>query len=184
MFKTLGLIASNQMNSLKGTKFGSTLGLHTFDEMKNAGKVLKGQQRRNAANSRSMANNQKSLNELDAEIGKLKGTTDPDELIKLKQLNGQRKDITRRGTQLGKRGEGLAEGMAGSLTNMGGSLKNWATAADMKGAGGGRAMAIGARAGAVVGGSVALGTGVRAVNGGGMTYNNRGERDIAGIPLI
>lgn len=74
----------------------------------------------------------------------------------------------------------IADGVVG----MGRSATDWITAADKKAEGAGRAMAMGARVGAVAGASVLAGTGIRAMNGGGLTYNNQGERDIAGIPFI
>lgn len=40
------------------------------------------------------------------------------------------------------------------------------------------------RSGLAVGGYVGINAAGRAATGGGMTYNNRGERDIAGVPFV
>lgn len=41
-----------------------------------------------------------------------------------------------------------------------------------------------ARIGAAAGAYGAANVGMRAINGGGVTYNNQGQRDIAGIPFV
>lgn len=48
----------------------------------------------------------------------------------------------------------------------------------------GRFFTAAARIGAAGGVYAGAAVGTRAINGGGATYNNRGERDIAGIPFI
>lgn len=49
---------------------------------------------------------------------------------------------------------------------------------------GGSVGQIAARNGALVGGYLGVSAAGRAVSGGGLTYNNQGQRDIAGIPFI
>lgn len=48
----------------------------------------------------------------------------------------------------------------------------------------GRAMAVAARVGGAGAAYMGINGGLRYMSGGGMTYNNQGERDIAGIPFI
>ncbi|WP_422661777.1 hypothetical protein ACK8P5_25825 (plasmid) [Paenibacillus sp. EC2-1] len=79
-----------------------------------------------------------------------------------------------------------AEAMrAGEITDgiksLGTAAKDWALGRDVAD---GRAMTLAKRYGAVAAGSVGLGTAGRFLTGGDMTHDNRGNRDIAGIPFI
>lgn len=77
-----------------------------------------------------------------------------------------------------------ADQITGGIQNMVGGVKDWFTAADAGSMGKGRTMTLAKRYGALAGGSVALGTAGRMMNGGTLTQDNRGRQDIAGIPFI
>jgi hypothetical protein len=72
---------------------------------------------------------------------------------------------------------------ADSMNDMVKGVGRYFGATDMRGQSG-RFMTGAVRNGAAVGGVMAAGTGLRYLSGGGMTYNNQGQRDIAGIPFI
>lgn len=77
-----------------------------------------------------------------------------------------------------------ADQISSGIGDMWGGAKDWLTGADAASMGKGRTMTLAKRYGALAGGSVALGTGARMLNGGTLTQDNRGRNDIAGIPFI
>lgn len=73
---------------------------------------------------------------------------------------------------------------ADAVKEMGGTAKDWLTGADLKAAGKNRTWGLAKRYGGMAAGSVAAGTALRTVGGGSLMYDSRGNRDIAGIPMI
>lgn len=71
--------------------------------------------------------------------------------------------------------------MAGGLSDMGKGIGNYFTAKDVNK---GRMMTSAVRIGGAGAAYMGAATGARYLSGGGLTYNNQGERDIAGIPFI
>ncbi len=77
------------------------------------------------------------------------------------------------------RGGMVSSGVAGMAKGVGGYF----AASDMRGLSG-RAMTAAVRTGTAGAAYMGANAGLRYLSGGGLTYNNQGERDIAGIPFI
>ena len=73
--------------------------------------------------------------------------------------------------------------VGGGIGEMWKGTRGYFTGADLAGQDG-RTMAAAARIGAAGAAYMGVNGGLRYLSGGGMTYNNQGERDIAGIPFI
>lgn len=123
-------------------------------------------------------------------VGKMKDKNLADAVATAKKdLGGLGKDATEAEVAAAKEGLKLAQEAQGrsisdGITDMVGGVKDWFTAADAGSMGKGRTMTLAKRYGALAGGSVALGTTGRMMNGGTLTQDNRGRQDIAGIPFI
>ena len=81
--------------------------------------------------------------------------------------------------RLEKRGNEMRGGVGDMIKGVGGYF----AASDMRGMGG-RAMTAAVRTGTAGAAYMGANAGLRYMSGGGLTYNNQGERDIAGIPFI
>lgn len=115
---------------------------------------------------------------------KLKYEKDPEKIQQLQNALELRKAQTGKyDKNLEQVSEAGYDTMAGGITDMAKSIPNYFMATDMRGLQG-RAMVAGTRIG--VGAGVYMGgaAGLRYMSGGGLTYNNAGEQDIAGIPFI
>lgn len=73
--------------------------------------------------------------------------------------------------------------VSGGLASMAKGVGGYFAASDMRGMSG-RAMTAAVRTGTAGAAYMGANAGLRYMSGGGMTYNNQGERDIAGIPFI
>lgn len=95
------------------------------------------------------------------------------------QIKSQQRRLDTLTERSGVNQDNMMDGAGDALKSVG----RYFGATDLRGQSG-RAMAVGVRGAVGVGAYMGANTAMRYVSGGGMTYNNQGERDIAGIPFI
>lgn len=126
-----------------------------------------------------IAKNEKKM----AGIKSDKGLSDADRTNALSALEARNKTLAGRQSGLTDVADEYQDAMVSGAGDMMKSVGRYFGATDLRGQSG-RAMAIGVRGAVGAGAYMGANTALRYVSGGGMTHNNQGERDIAGIPFI
>jgi hypothetical protein len=111
------------------------------------------------------------------------GLSEADRDAAKKVLQGRIDSLSAAQKVAGEHAGAMQDSMVGGIADMGKSIGRYFGATDMRDQSG-RFLTAATRVGAAGGAYMGAATGARYLSGGGLTYNNKGERDIAGIPFI
>lgn len=152
---------------------------NAYDVARQSGKKMSQASRMDSRLASKISKNEKEAAKIKAD----KGLGEADRERALATLSSRHKQLSGRKNGLSDTADGYQDQMVSGIGDTIKGVGRYFGATDMRGQSG-RATAMAVRGGVAAAGYMGANTALRYVSGGGMTYNNTGERDIAGIPFL